>query len=184
MMYVQFNDLERLILDHIKGRRKENPISLSDLAHICHVDKKEIKRAVHRLRTEYPICSSMSKINGYYIGDMFELDANVGRFFKTAATLEDTGNRLLEAFKMHKPMVKIKIPEEYFTDTDKLKILLGNDTYKVKAANGTLAQVRSLRISKYTKLGIIDCVRVTLIDTSTVCVPIDFVEWVGYSDEL
>lgn len=90
---------ERIIIEFIAKANKINPISLSDLADVTHISKRQIKEAVRRMREHFPIISSTdTHCNGYYIATN---DNDIIDFVNIQTHYIKTLQKTVKAMKSH-----------------------------------------------------------------------------------
>lgn len=180
---MKLNKLETDVLEFVKTRTNDNPISLSELSEMCHTDRRLIKKAIHNLREHYPICSNVEQPNGYYIGDVFDIHRNINRIEKVVTTLERTQSNLRKSFMRLKPIVRINIPPQIYLNDSLLAGMVGVEIDRVKQLQGKRVDATPSRFMRRTDAGILWFTNVWDTHIGFVGVPESFIEWVGYSDE-
>lgn len=177
---MKLNELENDVLEIVKSRTKDNPVSMKTLAELCGVSKREIRLAVSRLREEYPVCSSMSYPSGYFIGNVFDVAKNVSTLNSVGETYLQTAENLALSSVRFKPLVRINLPEGVSDDV--LHTLCLGYEEATRQYDQRVVQVINPYVYKNTIYGGMQYVTCR-VDGCVLHVLTDFVEWVGYKNE-
>lgn len=177
---MRLNELENDVLEIVKTRTKDNPVSMKSLAELCGVSKREIRRAINNLRENYPVCSSMTEPSGYFIGDVLDVARTVTTLNSIGETYLQTAENLALSSVRFKPLVKINLPEGISDDV--LHTLCLGYEEATREADQRIVPVINTCVFRNTVYGSLQYVTCR-VDGHGLHVLTDFVEWVGYKDE-
>lgn len=177
---MKLTKLEETVLEIVKKRTGDDPVSMQTLSELCGVSKREIRFAINKLREYYPVCSSMIYPSGYFIGNVLEVSRNVSTLRSTGETYLQTAENLSLSSVRFKPLVKINIPE-HMSDDLLETLCLGREA-AVKEADQKIVPVINACVFRHTVYGRVQYVTCR-VDGCVLHVPVDFVEWAGYDNE-